>query len=92
MRKALKQSDLALKEFITKIEQYDEPTIVIFFGDHLINFQSDIHERHGYIEKDTDAARTKMFFETPLLIMSNLDNFNIENIMTLVLSLLLQSF
>ena len=34
--------------------------IVIFFGDHLINFQSDIHERHGYIEKDTDAARTKM--------------------------------
>lgn len=76
----LKQSDLALKEFITKIEQYDEPTIVIFFGDHLINFQSDIHERHGYIEKDTDAARTKMFFETPLLIMSNLDNFNIENI------------
>lgn len=76
----LKQSDRALKEFITKIENYDEPTIVIFFGDHLINFQSDIHEQHGYIEKDTDAARAKMFFETPLLIMSNMENFSIENI------------
>lgn len=76
----LKQSDRALKEFITKIENYDEPTIVIFFGDHLINFQSNIHEQHGYIEKDTDAARAKMFFETPLLIMSNMENFSIENI------------
>ena len=76
----LKQTDLALKEFITKIENYDEPTLVIFFGDHLINFQSDIHEQHGYIEKDTDALRAKLFFETPLLIMSNMDDFQIENI------------
>lgn len=76
----LKQTDAALKEFITKIENYDEPTIVIFFGDHLINFQSNIHEQHGYIEKDTNAARSKMFFETPLLIMSNMDDFKIENI------------
>lgn len=76
----LKQTDLALKEFITKIENYDEPTLVIFFGDHLINFQSDIHEQHGYIEKDKDALRAKLFFETPLLIMSNMDDFQIENI------------
>ena len=76
----LKQSDQALKEFITKIENHDEPTIVIFFGDHLINFQSDIHEQHGYIEKDTDANRAKMFFETPLLIMSNMENFRIDNL------------
>lgn len=76
----LKQTDLALKEFITKIENYDEPTLVIFFGDHLINFQSDIHEQHGYIEKDTDALRAKLFFETPLLIMSNMSDFQIENI------------
>lgn len=76
----LKQSDVALKEFITKIENYDEPTIVIFFGDHLVNFQSDIHQQHGYTEKDTNAARSKMFFETPLLIMSNMDEFKIENI------------
>ncbi|MGN9119920.1 LTA synthase family protein [Turicibacter bilis] len=76
----LKQTDLALKEFITKIENYDEPTLVIFFGDHLINFQSDIHEQHGYIEKDTDALRAKLFFETPLLIMSNMDDFQIENL------------
>lgn len=76
----LKQTDLALKEFITKIENYDEPTLVIFFGDHLINFQSDIHEQHGYIEKDTDALRAKLFFETPLLIMSNMDDFKIGNI------------
>ncbi len=76
----LKQTDVALKDFITKIENYDEPTIVIFFGDHLINLQSNVHEEHGYIEQDTDANRTKMFFETPLLIMSNMDNFKIENI------------
>lgn len=76
----LKQTDLALKEFITKIENYDEPTLVIFFGDHLINFQSDIHEQHGYIEKDTEAHRAKLFFETPLLIMSNMDDFQIENL------------
>ncbi|MDE5977705.1 MAG: LTA synthase family protein, partial [Turicibacter sp.] len=76
----LKQTDMALKEFITKIENYNEPTFVIFFGDHLINFQSDVHEQHGYIEKDTDAMRAKLFFETPLLIMSNIEGFEIENI------------
>lgn len=76
----LKQTDAALKEFITKIENYEEPTVVIFFGDHLINFQSDIHAKHGYIDKDTDAQRAKMFYETPLLIMSNIDDFAIEDL------------
>ena len=66
--------------FITKIENYDEPTIVIFFGDHLINLQSNVHEEHGYIEQDTDANRTKMFFETPLLIMSNMVIALIKNL------------
>ena len=88
----LKQTDVALKDFITKIENYDEPTIVIFFGDHLINLQSNVHEEHGYIEQDTDANRTKMFFETPLLIMSNMDNFKIENIDISALSSLHHSF
>lgn len=76
----LKQTDVALKDFITKIENYDEPTIVIFFGDHLINFSSPIHADHGYIDKDSNAETAKMFFETPLLIMSNQEGFKIENL------------
>lgn len=76
----LKQTDIALKEFLTKIENYPEPTVVVFFGDHLINFQSDIHADHGFIEKDTDAMRAKKFFETPLLILSNIEGFEIRDL------------
>lgn len=76
----LKQTDIALKEFLTKIENYPEPTVVVFFGDHLINFQSDIHTDHGFIEKDTDALRAKKFFETPLLILSNIEGFEINDL------------
>lgn len=76
----LKETDVALKDFITKIENYDEPTVVVFFGDHLINFSSDIHAAHGYVDKDPNAQTAKLFYETPLLIMSNIDDFNIENI------------
>ncbi|MFR5114095.1 LTA synthase family protein [Turicibacter sanguinis] len=76
----LKETDTALKDFITKIENYDEPTVVVFFGDHLVNFSSDIHAAHGYVDKDPNAQTAKLFYETPLLIMSNIQDFNIENI------------
>ncbi len=67
----LKQSDAAFQSFMTSIENHDEPTIVIFFGDHLINFTSQIHENHGFEERNPDAINAKLFFETPLLMMSN---------------------
>ncbi|MEO3111762.1 arylsulfatase, partial [Turicibacter sanguinis] len=43
-------------------------------------FSSDIHAAHGYVDKDPNAQTAKLFYETPLLIMSNIQDFNIENI------------
>ena len=76
----LKQTDEALQNFITTIENYEEPTTVIFFGDHLVNFSSDIHAQHGFIERNPDAKSAKLFFETPLLMMSNVDGFEINDL------------
>lgn len=76
----LKLTDEYLKSFMEKIEQLDEPTIVIFFGDHLVNFESKVHHEHGYVYGDTNGDITKMFYQTPLFIWSNKYSLNVKSI------------
>ena len=65
----IKQSSIATRNLIDALEQMDEPTVVIFFGDHLPSFKSDVYEQAGYDKDSFDNERLK--WQTPLFIYSN---------------------
>lgn len=67
----IKQSSIATRNLIDALEQMDEPTVVIFFGDHLPSFKSDVYEQAGYDKDSFDNERLK--WQTPLFIYSNFD-------------------
>ncbi|MEG0741054.1 MAG: LTA synthase family protein [Clostridia bacterium] len=61
----LRQSDAALRELITALQAFDEPTMVVFFGDHLPPFGTDVYAELGIPLAGDNAHRT------PYLIWSN---------------------
>ena len=61
----LRQSDAALEAFINQLSSLDEPTVVVFFGDHLPPLGSDVYEEIG-ISATGDAGHL-----TPYFIWSN---------------------
>jgi phosphoglycerol transferase MdoB-like AlkP superfamily enzyme len=66
----VKQSDKAFKNFIDFLSQYEEPTVVVFFGDHVPKLEEEVFEEAGY--KNSDALKNeRMFSETPLVVYSN---------------------
>ena len=76
----VKLTDIAFNDFVNTIQAYEEPTVVLFFGDHLINFNSDLHANHGFVEGNNDANSAKLFYETPLLMLSNTDLFKANDL------------
>ncbi|QII83176.1 sulfatase-like hydrolase/transferase [Jeotgalibaca arthritidis] len=55
-------SDIAIKELLTQLDDFEEKTIVVFWGDHLPAFYSSkIIEQNGYLNTH----------ETPLLFYNN---------------------
>lgn len=62
--KDLSYSDQALDNFIKQIDQLAEPTIVIFWGDHLPSVYGDVIFNQNSLDK---------MHETPLLIYSNVN-------------------
>ncbi|MED3823777.1 sulfatase-like hydrolase/transferase [Priestia flexa] len=74
----IKQSDDALKKLETEIQKLDEPTLVVFWGDHLPALGKNLQ---GYIEggfgNTGEFQKSKEFYETPLLFMANF-NLNME--------------
>lgn len=65
----LEQSDAALESFITQLSYLDEPTVVVFFGDHIPPLGSDVYEEIG-VPATGDAGHL-----TPYFIWSNYDGF-----------------
>ena len=61
----LRQSDAALEAFISQLSSLDEPTVVVFFGDHIPPLGSDVYEEIG-ISATGDAGHL-----TPYFIWSN---------------------
>lgn len=64
----VKDADEALKYLIDNI---NEPTIVVFFGDHLPNLGSDVYQDLDFGE-DEGLEQQKYLKSTPLLIWNNL--------------------
>lgn len=62
----LTYSDQALAELVLKLQEWDEPTVVVFWGDHLPNVFGDTI---------FSANTVQNMHETPILIFNN---FNVE--------------
>ncbi|HLS71884.1 MAG TPA: sulfatase-like hydrolase/transferase [Chitinophagaceae bacterium] len=65
----LENSDKALKTFIKQIDDFNEPILLIFWGDHLPGF---------YAGDVLEANEEKTLYETPFFIYSNQMSLNNE--------------
>lgn len=65
-------ADDMLKRLVTHYEQIDEPTIVVFFGDHLPSLGDNYKafKESGYLKEDDPDALNKMY-RVPLLVWNN---------------------
>lgn len=68
----LNQTDKNLNNLINSLRTYNEPTVVVFFGDHLPPLGNDIYEQLGF-DIFTEEGRT-----TPFIIWSNYKNVKTE--------------
>lgn len=68
----IRQADEALQSLVNTLETFDEPTIVVFWGDHLPILGQDmgIYKEANYDDSNADT-KERMISETPLLIYSN---------------------
>ncbi|MGP4077693.1 sulfatase-like hydrolase/transferase [Halobacillus sp. K22] len=70
----IKRSDETLKKLNESIQQMDEPTVVVFFGDHLPSIGANLkaYKETGFGDEQDQKEQAK-FYETPLLFLSNFD-------------------
>ncbi len=66
------KTDQALEKLLSYFEQVDEPTMIVFFGDHQPALTDDFY-RDIYGEDSLDDAQREKMFVTPYLIWSNYD-------------------
>ncbi|WP_163215799.1 LTA synthase family protein [Clostridium thermarum] len=66
----IKQSALAMRNLTDALSELTEPTIVVFFGDHLPSFSTSVYEEAGFTKADPHESE-RLKSETPLFIYSN---------------------
>lgn len=68
----IRRADEALQLLVDELEELDEPTIIVFWGDHLPILGADqaIYKEAGF-ETEDKKMTTRKYSETPLLIYSN---------------------
>ncbi|TCD46512.1 hypothetical protein D3X11_03745 [Streptococcus sp. X16XC17] len=64
---SLKSSDAALKDLVTFLKSYKEPTVLVMYGDHHPTLSSEFFG--NYMDKTDPSAK----YQTPLIIWSNFD-------------------
>ncbi|MDM8149897.1 LTA synthase family protein [Priestia megaterium] len=80
----IKRSDAALKRLNDEIQKLDEPTIVVFWGDHLPALGQNLqaYKETGFGNEKTQQTSQK-FYQTPLLFLSNYDTKIDKNLGTM---------
>lgn len=72
-------ADKQLKKLYDYIQTLDEPTMIIFYGDHLPFLKTDsgedLYEKLGYFNTDDEKLNTYRLYNTQCLI---LDNYDVE--------------
>jgi phosphoglycerol transferase MdoB-like AlkP superfamily enzyme len=69
----VKQADKALQLLVDSLQHLDEPTIVVFWGDHMPVLGPDlaVYKAAKFGETPNQSEYEKLYSETPLLIYSN---------------------
>ena len=75
----IKASDEALEELITYFEGVDEKTIIVFFGDHQPNIESDFLDEIAP-NRNTTVNGYLTRYETPFVIWANYDTGGEDNL------------
>lgn len=70
----IRRSDKALQLLVDKIQTINEPTIVVFWGDHLpiLGANMGVYKEAGYDDENPDVNEYK-YSETPLLVYANFE-------------------
>lgn len=79
----LKESDDALKYLIEYFEDYDEPTMIVMFGDHYPDLPESFTEWiTGKKFEDSTLGEQEKYFATPFFIWANYDIPEEEGVLT----------
>ena len=70
----MKESDLALEELITYYSQCEEPTLVVFFGDHQPPLSNDFYEElYGKRLSERNTEEVMQQYAVPFFLWANYD-------------------
>jgi glucan phosphoethanolaminetransferase (alkaline phosphatase superfamily) len=68
------ESDKALQEFIEYLEAYDEPTVVLFYGDHQPSIETSFIElAEGKSQSDFTIEDRQKMYKVPFFLWANYD-------------------
>ncbi len=68
----MKTSDEALSWLLARLEELEEPTMVVLFGDHQPSVEDEFYYEISGLSEDTVTSRESMiWYETPYLIWTN---------------------
>ena len=77
----IRDANYALKYLVDYFSKVDEPTIIVFYGDHLAKVEGsveDIYIPAGYISETTSAESTKLMHSPPFVIWDNYKHVKAE--------------
>lgn len=78
-----RKSDDALRYLIETLKNYDEPTMVIMFGDHYPNLPESFTETiSGKTEQELSLGEKMHYYATPFLIWANYDLPEADDVVT----------
>ena len=71
----LAEVDKELARLISSLEELEEETIVVFYGDHLPLLGEDyqVYNEAGYFDSEQNYSDYQKIYETPILIWNNFD-------------------
>lgn len=70
----IKRSDEAFEYLLDMLEDYEEPTIVMMFGDHMPNIERGFYEElYGASLDELDADQTQRRYMVPFILWANYD-------------------
>lgn len=78
----LKESDRSLEQLITYFEQVDDPTIIVFFGDHqpTDSVVSPIYKLNGRSVYSLTEEELRLRYQVPYIIHANFDIEEAQNL------------
>lgn len=77
------ESDRALQNLIEHLKESDEPTVVVFFGDHLPSLSEEFYQYlFGIPRAEVPFEEYQNYYLTPFLIWANYDIEEQENVIT----------